>query len=313
MTVSGGDERIHNVEDPSEHWSDSLYFNLWDPASDVFLLTRIAVLPNRPGATAGAVLWRGEHPVYGYGRDVDEVPLGDWDDMRIEGLRYRMERALETWELELEDGANGFDLRFEGFTGAIDYADNAQPLPKPVAWGHYEQTCRVTGRIVVNDEEIRIDGVGQRDHSWGFRDWGGVREWHWITGFFETHGGEGSRSFNIFHVVQSDGTVTANGFVHDGGTDYLVVGVERATRESPGGGGRAPASTELTIEVEGGHRFEITAEAAKTAIPVRPAGPDRATVVHEVPMRMRTSDGLEGFGIYELLENESGGGVAATS
>jgi hypothetical protein len=295
MTVSGGDERIHNVEDPSEHWSDSLYFNLWDPASDVFLLTRIAVLPNKPGATAGVLVWRGEHPVYGYGRNLEEVPLADWDDMQVVGLRYRMERALQRWDLELEDGGNGFDLTWDGFTGVVDYADNSQPLPKPVAWGHYEQTCRVTGRLVLNDETIRIDGVGQRDHSWGFRDWGGVRRWHWVTGFFDTH-----RSFNLFHVEQSDGTVTANGFVHEGGADHLITGVERSTQEADGG---APASTTLSIEVVGGHRCEITAEAAKTAVPVRPAGPDAATVVHEVPMRMSTSDGLEGFGIYELLQN----------
>lgn len=35
----------------------------------------------------------------------------------------------------------------------------------------YEVPCLVTGEIAIGDERIRIDGQGQRDHSWGERDW----------------------------------------------------------------------------------------------------------------------------------------------
>ena len=30
--ITDADERLHPIEDPSPHWSDSLYFNAWDPA-----------------------------------------------------------------------------------------------------------------------------------------------------------------------------------------------------------------------------------------------------------------------------------------
>ena len=35
----------------------------------------------------------------------------------------------------------------------------------------YEVPCLVSGEIAVGDQRMVIDGQGQRDHSWGERDW----------------------------------------------------------------------------------------------------------------------------------------------
>ncbi|HEX7166382.1 MAG TPA: hypothetical protein VF230_05305 [Acidimicrobiales bacterium] len=299
MAVTGADERIHPVEDPSPHWSDSLYFNVWDPGSGLFLLTRMAVLPNQPGATAGVLAWRRGEPFYGYGHNLDDMPLADWDDMTIGQLRYREIEPLQSWEVRLDAGDARLYLRWDGFTGVVDYADNAHPLPRAVAWGHYEQTCRVRGEATLGGESFTVDGFGQRDHSWGYRDWAGVGEWHWVTGFV----GDGARSFNLFHVVQPNGQTTVNGFVHDGGSDLLIVGADRATTE---GAGRVPEGYDLVLHVEGDRRFSFRGDADGAEVPVRPGG--GATVVHERPMRLATDDGLEGMGVYELLENSTAGG-----
>ena len=34
--ITDAHERLHPVEDASPHWSDSLYFNAWDPGTDAF-------------------------------------------------------------------------------------------------------------------------------------------------------------------------------------------------------------------------------------------------------------------------------------
>lgn len=289
------DERLHPVEHDSEHWSDSLYFNAWDPTSGVFLLTRIAVLANQSKATAGVLAWRDGAISYGYGREHEGPAPGDWDVMQIGGLAYRMEQACRRWVIQLDDPdtASRAHLTWDGFTGCFPYDRNPTTLPRAVAWGHYEQTCRVTGDLVVRGERIPFDGVGQRDHSWGFRDWAGLREWHWITGFL----GGTAMSFNVFHVTQPDGTVTVNGFVHADGEEHAIVAVERDTDETGGG---APQAYHLDIEVEGGRRFVIDGMSAGQEVPVRPHAGD--TVVHEVPMSLRAGD-LEGFGVYELLDN----------
>jgi hypothetical protein len=294
-------EQLHPVEDPSPHWSDSLYFNAWDPVASIFCMTRIAVLPNRPRLTAGFLCWVDGTPVYGYGREVDEAPHSDWDVMTVGGLTYRMQQAQREWVVQLDDGdAAAAHLTWTGFTGMFDYADNPTPLPRAVAWGHYEQSCRVEGDLVLGADRTAFRGVGQRDHSWGYRDWAGLAEWHWITGFLGVKGADegAERTFNLFHVCTPAGEWTANGFVHDAGADLAVVAADRRTAERPG---RSPTGYELVLTVADGRSFVVAAEAAGVEVLVRPHEGD--TVVHEVPMRLRAPDGLEGFGIYELLEN----------
>jgi hypothetical protein len=281
-------ERLHPVEDPSEHWSDSLYFNAWDPGSGTFFLTRIGVHANRPSINALFLAWLDGEPSYAYYRELDHKPESDWDRMQVEGLSFRMVRVGRDWSLHLADGENQGSLAWEGFTELFDYADNAQPLPKPVAWGHYEQTGRVRGDLFLNGRTLLFDGVGQRDHSWGFRDWAGVKEWHWVTGFL----GEG-RSFNLFHVIAPDGTVTANGFVHDAGENLAIVEVDRVVDTTETG---APESYRLGVTVRGGRRFSIEGTREGTGVPLKPG----TTTVHEVPMTL-SCDGVKGFGVYELL------------
>jgi hypothetical protein len=51
----------------------------------------------------------------------------------------------------------------------------------PYAWRastRYEIPCRVSGTVRVGDEQIAISGPGQRDHSWGSRDWWAI-DWMW--------------------------------------------------------------------------------------------------------------------------------------
>jgi hypothetical protein len=295
MPVTDADERLHPVEDPSEHWSDSLYFNAWDPATNTFLLTRIAVLPNKREVTAGWVVWVDGTPVHAYNHVLADLPDSDWDVMTIGGLSYRMLRSCQTWAVGLDDGDNAkAHLEWDGFSGAIHYDDGETKLPKAVAWGHYEQSCRVRGDLVIGDRRIEFDGVGQRDHSWGHRHWAGLHQWHWVTGFF----GE-DRSFNLFEVHEHDGSISVNGFVHDRGADRFITSAVRDTQRDATG---APTSYVMTLTMQDGSELEIKGTGEGFVIPVRPAQ-DQPVVVHEALMRLE-SDGVQGFGIYEHLVTE---------
>ncbi len=56
----------------------------------------------------------------------------------------------------------------------------------------YEVPCRVQGTIRLGEAELELAGVGQRDHSWGVRDWWSA-DWMWSAGHLD----EGTR----FHAV----------------------------------------------------------------------------------------------------------------
>jgi hypothetical protein len=290
MAVTDLDERRHPVEHSDPHWSDSLYFNGFDRETGVCFLTRMAVLPNQPAANALFIAWLDGVPGYGYYRELDHLPSADWDATSIEGIGYRMLEPRRRWTLKLDDGDDKVFLEFDGVGPCFDYADNAAPLPKPVAWGHYEQSGTLRGDLVLDGRRVAFDGVSQRDHSWGWRDWSGVREWHWVTGLFGTE-----RAFNLFHVVDPAGRVSVNGYVLDGDAVHPIVRADRRTRESEG---RVPEGYELTLEVAGGGTFEISAERSHSSLPLQPG----TTTIQEAPMRL-VGGGLSGVGIYELLFN----------
>ncbi len=293
--ITDTDERLHPVQDPSPHWSDSLYFNAWDPASDAFVMTRIAVLANTGHVTGGMVVWVGGELSYGYGRELDEIPPADWDVMATDGLTYRMLASGQAWAVQLADGVSKAHLEWHGLSPATSYDGHPNgPLPKAVAWGHYEQSCRVTGDLVVGGRTIAFDGFGQRDHSWGFRHWAGLHQWHWVTGFF-TDG----RAFNLFEVQTHDDLTTVNGFVHGPDGDEYVTAAERVLLRSDDGGG---ASYEMTLTTTSGQTLSVVGERAGASVPVRPAA-DQPATVHETPMRL-TADGVTGYGIYEHLVTE---------
>ncbi|MBV1921753.1 MAG: phosphotransferase [Pseudomonadales bacterium] len=48
----------------------------------------------------------------------------------------------------------------------------------------YELPCHVVGNISIGDESFPISGPGQRDHSWGARDWWSM-DWTWISAHLE--------------------------------------------------------------------------------------------------------------------------------
>jgi hypothetical protein len=299
MTTGGitdDDERLHPVEDPSEHWSDSLYFNAWDPATSTFLLTRIAVRANASRVSAGMIVWVDGNPVYGYGRELEEIPPTDWDVMTVDGLSYRMLQSGAAWAVQLADGDDRAHLEWHGRSPATHYGAHPRgPLPPAVAWGHYEQTCRVTGDLHVGGHQIAFDGLGQRDHSWGFRHWAGLDQWHWVTGFLAD-----GRGFNLFEVHEHDGAVTVNGYLHGpDGDDYVVASSRELTRSDDGGA----EHYRVLLERPDGTALEIVGERGGFSIPVHPAE-DQPVTVHETPMRLR-ADGVEGYGIYEHLVTET--------
>jgi len=295
--ITGTDERIRPVEDPSPRWSDAVAFSAWDDASGLFVVVRAAVLPNQPGATAAVLGWVGARPVYAYAHALDEAPLADWDDLSVAGVRVQELEALRSWEVNVgeEGGGNGLSLRWDAFSAPMSYA-----LPRAVAWGHYEQSCRVTGQADLNGHLVRVDGAGQRSHTWGVRDPDAVRGWRAVTAFLGTSSREKGtaatdQAVHVWEITEHDGPPSVHGYVHDGGEDLPVVAMAPTAGEA----------SSLEVTVEGGRRFVLRGTPHGADVPVRPAGAGEGSgaVLHQQLVRWASDDGLDGYGIVETLEH----------
>lgn len=215
--VDPSDEGTHQPTG-AELWSESYYLDFVDPAVGVAGYVRLGVCAGLGRAWYWACLvGEGRPLVTVIDHDVP-LPVAPSREIRTEGLwaDYTVETALDHVSVGVEAFAVGVDdpaavygdLRGDRVPLALDleWETDGGVYPYPGVT-RYEVPCRVHGEVTVGSEQLQIDGFGQRDHSWGERDWWSI-EWSWTAGWLD----DGTR----FH-----GTSVALGGEPVYGTGYL--------------------------------------------------------------------------------------------
>jgi hypothetical protein len=182
-------EGMHLVGD-APHWSESYYFNFYDPKAQVGMFTRMGWRPGSGWADALHVVFLpGSQVAFTYGRRDIAGDLRQYDgDLNVGNLALRCIVPHERWLLdyngEAQDIADGeillqrSKLRPKGwFTPAhLDMSLEFECLSSPHFiikddFGHFEQSGKVSGTVKLGNEEWSVEGLGVRDKSWGPRDW----------------------------------------------------------------------------------------------------------------------------------------------
>jgi hypothetical protein len=100
-----------------------------------------------------------------------ETPIEHWS-LGLEAFAVALDDPGDAYRGERGDlVAFGIDLEWESIGPAFRYPGVTR----------YEVSCDVSGEILVGDERIPFGGPGQRDHSWGHRDWW-TYPWCWTAG-----------------------------------------------------------------------------------------------------------------------------------
>ncbi|HZU61095.1 MAG TPA: hypothetical protein VE983_09020 [Solirubrobacteraceae bacterium] len=176
-------------------WNESWYFDVISRDQRIGAYVRLGLTPNLglswitamvcgPGRPTVAVvdgqapLPDGEQLVVTSGdRQIELNCLSELQVFQVRvtgaGAEYREAAAL----LRGEAGTPvpvGLDLTWE--TAGQPYAYRRTT--------RYEIPCCAVGTLRIGDEEVALAGTGQRDHSWGVRDWWSA-EWMWSAGSLE--------------------------------------------------------------------------------------------------------------------------------
>ena len=188
LRPSQDDESAHNATD-EPLWSESWYADFADTAKGFGGWVRIGLIPNQQTAWLHALLCGPELPTVAVVDFEVPLPADPWalqtgavdfthsvgdplQSYRI-GLRGRGESFLDPAALLRGEQGAPLDV-------AIDLVWSTDGTPYQYRLTtRYEIPCTVSGTVTVDGRRYTIDSVpGQRDHSWGVRDWWGM-DWIW--------------------------------------------------------------------------------------------------------------------------------------
>ena len=182
MTVTSAtdDEEARHSPGPEKWWGESWYFDFVASDGSVGGYCRLGLYPNRDASwfwfhTTGGGLSTvqiRDHALACPNGEISELGAGDW--------RSTLKRGPDGWNITL----NGEGLALKNPLEALgSEAGDPVDIEAELAWvdrgpvfrydvtTRYEQTCRVAGRLRLGERQWAIRGGGQRDHSWGVRDW----------------------------------------------------------------------------------------------------------------------------------------------
>lgn len=298
------DEGPHEAG-PEELWNESWYFDAISDDGETGGYVRLGIYPNL------GVSWVTGF-VCGPGRPTAAVidfaaPLPGGAGLTVATDRVRCdldcEEPLARYRVALEGaGETHADpaafLRGEAGAPAEVAIDLVwQTLGEPYAYRvatRYEIPCQVSGRVRVGDDEVELRGVGQRDHSWGTRDWWSA-EWVWSAGHLD----DGTR----FHAVEfrlPDAPPLGGGYVQPpaGGVQELDA-VQASEEVGPDG---LVTAARLELPSAG-----LALDVAPLAFgPLRLVAPDgRTSSFPRAMCRVTADDGRAGVAWLEWNRNRS--------
>jgi hypothetical protein len=153
--------------------TDAVTFSWADPGAGLYGLARVATGLGADGvesASALAVAFAGREPLGAIAEAGATAPPE---------LEVLVEEPLERWTVR-GSGELSFSLEFTATTPPAEYGGRIGFVKKGGMEG-YEQLCRVTGTLGGR----RLDGVGQRGHSWGNPDWDKIAMTRAVGAWFE--------------------------------------------------------------------------------------------------------------------------------
>ncbi len=282
-------------------WNESWYFDFANADGSLGGYVRTGLYPNQRCAWSWIYLVTDEGTVSVRAHDVP-LPKGDSLLMRSDALWCELicETPMEHWSIGVEafgvllddplDSyrgeigtriAVGLDLEWVSCAPAFHY-----PYPLEMPNLHYQHAGTVRGEILLGEEAMTFDGFGERDHSFGNRDWWQFG-WNWASCYF-------NESFTL-HLLKGDHNLFTDGYVWRGDQNERVVSLDAQSIFDADGlvlSARYVINESLEVVVEPLHHA-----------PVPLVDPDgRTSRFPRSLCRFTTSDGDVGHGWAEWLQ-----------
>jgi len=275
--------------DNSEFARESLVYMIQIPEEGIggFLYTWVTGAGKAGAAACLFGTGLGDTPIFEFCDGIAVPDTMDFFNWQVNGLNVQLKEPLKTAYARYKGDRISVEYNFEANHPAYAYSTHKNGCPQWIANDRFEQQGRAHGSVTIDGRTINFDGYGQRDHSWGTRDWGVNQHWKWV------HAQAGSDLSVHFWQLYALGKGHLCGFVNKGGHVAQVtdVDVDFSCRE-----GLRPKSLTAKVTDTAGRVTELDAETYGVfPFPVHPL-----ITMFECPLTLRI-DGREGGGWIEMM------------
>ncbi|MCH8862843.1 MAG: hypothetical protein IID51_10075 [Proteobacteria bacterium] len=245
------DEFIHQTGE-EDTWREAFYFDFVDAESGLSGFGYAGVHPNQETGDVMFALWKNDILLarflvcdFNIPRNIGEERMG------FGPLHFSPKEPFKTWDIYFDDGHCRLDLTFETIHPAYFWADSEATLADTKSH-HYEQQGRYTGRVRVGETTYEVNGVGVRDHAWGWGARAGIKCWLWASAQFSP-----DFAFNVFQVALADGREIQYGYIYRGDENFFLASARLEAEYSAKG--KAPAAFRADLVSRSGEKLSATA------------------------------------------------------
>lgn len=287
-------------------WGESWYFDFAAPDGSLGGWVRLGLYPNLGVAWYHAFVCGPGRPTVAVADLEVPLPAAPGLEIRSHGLwaEHIGTHPLERWQVANEAQGVAVDDPVELYRPGGAHGDLV-PMGLDLEWEtdgepyhyvhttRYEIPCLVHGEVLLGHERIEVDGSGQRDHSWGVRDWWQF-PWVWTAGRL----GDGTR----FHGsdIRIPGVEVSFGYVQPpGGGVQQAFGAVHAGEDVDHEG--LPTSASVAL---GGLELAVAPVAFAPALLLGPDG--QVGRFPRALCRFDAPDGRSGFGWTEWNQPQGG-------
>jgi hypothetical protein len=109
--------------------------------------------------------------IYDVFHDIPVADSMDFTQWKVNGVELDLSTPLRTAHIKYASKRLSYDFVFEAIHPAYGYHSHPDGCPQYFADNRFEQSGRVKGTVTIDGRVVPFDVLGQRDHSWGTRNW----------------------------------------------------------------------------------------------------------------------------------------------
>ncbi len=302
MGVPATEDYLHAPSGRAD-WRESYYFNFADATGGLSGFSTVGLVPGAPKREFVFALFEGGRREVYFAEPEGQYP-SDLSALSDNHLTYELLDPLRGWRIRFAKGEVRADLLWRARFPAFYFGEGSG-----TSWdGHFEQSGTVEGVVELAGRRLEVRGLGQRDKSWGSRDW------H-IEGWYALHAQFGSLSIGLRRDT-ARGTVHSSGGVSSEGGHTAITEVDAEAEFAEVGGRRVPIRTETRISCDGGRRYTVRSALLSPTSFVRfeRPFPGGTTELFEAMVFQECVElGERGTGLMEWLFTHRGGDGAISS